>query len=82
MNDGSVGTAGACCSGAGVCQNFTVFPLRLMVYLQNCFWEEMMELHDEIDPKKNINKIFNHTMCESHDCHFPMGALVGVHPMH
>ena len=53
-----------------------------MVYLQNCFWEEMMELHDEIDPKKNINKIFNHTMCESHDCHFPMGALVGVHPMH
>ena len=55
MNGKSVGTPGACCNGAGICQNFTVFSLNLMVSLQTYFWEEMMELHDEIDPKNNIN---------------------------
>ena len=41
-----------------------------------------MELHDEIDPKKNIDQRFYHTMCEFPDCHFPLGALVEVHSMH
>ena len=82
MNGGSVGTSGACCSGAGVCQNFNVFSSRQMFFPKNDFIEVMMELHDEIDPKKNINKICYHIMCEYPDYHFPLDDLVGVQPMY
>ena len=53
-----------------------------MVSLLSDFWEEMMELHDKIDPKNNINQIFYHIMSECPVFNLPLGYLVGVHPMH
>ena len=56
-NVGSVVTAGTFCSGSGVCQKLISFLLRQMVSLLIDFWGEIMELHDKIDPKNNINQI-------------------------
>ena len=56
------------------------FVIKENDFSPNDLWEEMMELHDELDPKNNRNKICYNTICECPYFHIPLVDFVDSHP--